>query len=305
MNDFTFKVSGLNCDSCERLLQKALQDYVNAQLKYIDFQNGHITISCEEKDLDSIKKSFVEKGFGVEGVNFISKSRFKTFFEGITGSDPKFATEKNIIFGSLISLVILLLTLTIFYFVFLVNTTQAKLLPILILTIFGVVVNYGAMKHIRIYNSLSCSTGMMTGMTIGMMSGFMLGAILGATNGMFVGSLLGMIVGMMTGILAGKPCGIMGILEGMMAGLMAGLMGAMTSFMLITDHLIPFMFILFTACSTILAGLSYLLYKEVGNLPEQKISFANIFITCFIISVIVVLIILLGPKSQLAWGFVS
>ncbi len=304
MTQFTFNVNGLNCDSCEKLLQRALEKYPNSKLEKVDFQNNSITIDCDEKDLQSIKQSIAEKGFSIPG-EIAAKSQFKIFFDGLTSNSPEFKTEKNLLGGSLITLVILLLLTTIFHFLFLKNTNQASLLPLVFLSVFGVVVNYGALKHIRLYGKLSCSTGMMTGMTIGMMSGFMLGAILGASNGMFIGSLLGMIVGMVTGFIAGYGCGIMGVLEGMMAGLMAGLMGAMTSFMLTSDHLILFLFVLFAVCTLILGGLSYMLFKESGSSPEKQISFFNIFFICLIISLLVILVVLYGPKSPLAWGYVS
>lgn len=304
MTKFTFKVNGLNCDSCHRLLQKALEKYPNSKLEHVDFQSNSITVDCEEKDLPAIKQSIVEKGFSIPGET-VAKSQFKTFVDGLTSDSPEFKTEKSLLSGCLITLVVLLLLTTIFHFVFLKNTNESKLLPLVFLSVFGVVVNYGALKHVRLYSSLSCSTGMMTGMTVGMMSGFMLGAILGASNGMFIGSLVGMIVGIITGIIAGYCCGVMGIMEGMMAGLMAGLMGAMTGFMLISDNLILFVFVLFAVCTVILGGLSYMLFKESGNSPEKPISFFNLFIICLIVSLGVILLVLYGPKSPLAWGYVS
>jgi len=145
---------------------------------------------------------------------------------------------------------------------------------------------------------------MMVGMTIGMMSGFMLGAIIGATNGMFVGSVAGMLVGMFFGAWAGKWVGIMGLMEGMMAGLMAGLMGAMVSVMMIADNLVPFMYILFASCGVIIAGLSYLIFRESGPLLDEKLvpSFMQLLLFGLIALVFVTALTVFGPKSAIAWG---
>ena len=104
--------------------------------------------------------------------------------------------------------------------------------------ILAVVANATAVYHLKAYrNAVTCMTGMMIGMTIGMISGLTFGYLIGATNGMFMGSFVGVLMGVSTGAWAGKCCGIMGVMEGAMAGLMGGTMGAMTSVMLIFDHI--------------------------------------------------------------------
>jgi hypothetical protein len=171
--------------------------------------------------------------------------------------------------------------------------------PILILMSVTAIITVFANEHIRHYTSLTCMEGMMIGMTIGMMVGFMNGAIVGATNGMFVGSLFGMLSGAMLGFQAGRTVGIMGSMEGVMAGIMAGPMGAMTSVMMINDHLVEFLFILFGLCIIVFGGMSYMLNREAGPIEKEKFNsnFYRFCISATLIAIIFLGLMMYGPKG--------
>lgn len=162
----------------------------------------------------------------------------------------------------------------------------------------------GAIWYIASYRSrVTCMTGMMLGMTVGMQTGMMLGAVVGATNGFFTGAMVGMILGITSGILAGKSCGVMGVMEGMMAGIMGGTMGPMVSLMMFTDHINIFMPFYITANLAILCGLVYMYFTEVvkdnSEVVIEKVDFATLISAIVIITLVLSLIIIYGPKSPL------
>ena len=168
--------------------------------------------------------------------------------------------------------------------------------------LFFAALSYGlivpTIRHVRAYKEFACMTGMMVGMTIGMIAGFLPGFFVASTNGMFIGSVFGMSVGIVLGIWNGKCCGIMGVIEGMMAGFMGGLMGAMTAFMLLNDHLILSMIIVFLISAIILFSLNYMVYKEM-KLEERKIKEDHLwtFIITFVLITITIWLMMFGPKS--------
>src|SRR3989344_9069737 len=124
-------------------------------------------------------------------------------------------------------------------------------------------------RQVRAYRNFACMSGMMIGMTVGMISGFLAGFYIGATNGMFVGGVFGMFVGVILGIWTGSCCGVMGFLEGVMAGLMGGWMGAMTSVMLLNDHLKIASVLIFIVSALILISLNYMIYLETKENERQ------------------------------------
>jgi hypothetical protein len=148
---------------------------------------------------------------------------------------------------------------------------------------------------------INCMLGMMIGMTFAMQTGMMLGAIISATNGFFVGAMVGMLISVGIGILTGKCCGIMGIMQGMMAGVMGGTMGPMITLMMFSDHLNIFMPVYMAVNLAIIAGGSYMIYKELkAQQPELKpASFAVFIALCVIASFAIALIMIFGPKSLL------
>ncbi len=157
-----------------------------------------------------------------------------------------------------------------------------------------------AIYQVRSYKVFPCMSGMMIGMTIGMVAGFMAGMFLGATNGMFVGTVFGMAVGIPLGIWNGRCCGVMGVMEGTMAGFMAGPMGAMTSVMLLSDHLKVAVAILTVIGIFIVTGLNYMIYKEMKhseNRGKEKI-FTSVIISV-ILTLLTTWLMVFGPKSFL------
>ena len=139
--------------------------------------------------------------------------------------------------------------------------------------------------------------GMMVGMTVGMSGGFLAGALIGATNGMFVGSLAGMLAGMAIGAYWGTCCGVMGVMEGIMGGLMAGTMGAMLSVMIQFDHLTEFLFILFLSFAGILAGLSYMTYKENQGQKAEMPSMRWFLAGAVLVQVLMLAVMLYAPHA--------
>ena len=156
------------------------------------------------------------------------------------------------------------------------------------------------LKQVRAYRQFNCMSGMMIGMTTGMIAGFLPAYYIGATNGMFAGGMFGMIVGILFGVWNGKCCGVMGVMEGVMAGFMGGWMGAMTSVMLLNDHLnIATIFISIVAW-TIMIMLNYMIYFEMREADKQGKSghMASIAFSA-ILTLITVLLMVFGPKSLL------
>ena len=145
--------------------------------------------------------------------------------------------------------------------------------------------------------------GMMVGMTTGMIAGFLSGFYIASTNGMFVGSLFGMVVGITLGVWNGRCCGIMGIMEGLMAGFMGGLMGAMTAVMLINDHLRASSIIVFIIGAVTLAGLHYLVYREMKESEFlRKGDYLPIIFLNVLLIVVTTWIIVFGPRSPVFGG---
>jgi copper chaperone CopZ len=151
--------------------------------------------------------------------------------------------------------------------------------------------------------TVTCMTGMMIGMTVGMQAGMMIGAVVGGTNGFFTGAMVGMTVAVIAGTLTGAVCGIMGAVQGMMSGVMAGTMGSMITVMMFTDNVIIFMPYYMTINVLILLGLIYLFYEEVvegkKDVKKKSLDFITFVSACVIVTAIITLIIIYGPKSPL------
>ena len=174
-------------------------------------------------------------------------------------------------------------------FIFLAALSYAVILP--------------SVRHVRAYKELHCMAGMMVGMTTGMIAGFLSGFYIAATNGMFVGSVFGMIIGIIIGVWNGRCCGIMGIMEGLMAGFMGGLMGAMTAVMLINDHLRAAAIIVLIVGATTLAGLHYLVYREMkeSECLRREDNFLIVLLSV-ILTAVTTWIIVFGPRSAVFGG---
>lgn len=315
--NYTYYVDGMECESCAKVISNVVSAFPGSALMNADAKEGRIVLECPEGTQDDILKAVKEKGYFLSATPFERKvhdsieggvfERAGAYVRGVVNGREGYSLERELLENSLASF-ILILVLELF-FSFMLSPTYPNLLAdykaIFVLLAFTVSMNsYSVWHSIAYRKEFTCMSGMMVGMTLGMMSGFMVGVLIGATNGMFAGSVVGMVVGMIVGAYCGKCCGIMGILEGLMAGIMSGIMGAMTSVMLFSDHLVEFLFLLFAACGIVLAGLSYMIFKEAGSRREESVGPSRIdFIALnIIVSVILFMVIVLAPKGRLVLG---
>ncbi|MDP1695757.1 MAG: hypothetical protein Q8L29_02500 [archaeon] len=223
---------------------------------------------------------------------------FKQFIKELNGDKVEGELIKTILYSLLTSFILLGI---LYYFKF---REIQNFIPKYGLFIFLSALSYAiiipAMRQIRAYKQMPCMSGMMIGMTTGMIAGFLAGYIVGATNGMFVGGVFGMIIGILIGIWTGSCCGVMGFMEGMMAGFMGGWMGAMTSVMLLNDHLNAASIIIVVVLSAIMISLNYMIYKETKERKRESEEdfMLDIIITAILISITTWLMIY-GPRSAL------
>ncbi|HLD75631.1 MAG TPA: heavy-metal-associated domain-containing protein [Candidatus Norongarragalinales archaeon] len=298
----TFTAYNLTCDACKELIGRAVSKFPGSFLKSVDLKTGMVCVDCPEEDFEQVRESVYARGYG-PGV----KKSVHHVLRAVLGDDSAFNAERKILEYSIGSLLIVLgvqflLSLMLFQNI---AELRAVFAPLLFFLAVGITATIAAVAHLSFFRTeLTGMTGMMVGMTVGMTSGFMLGAIIGATNGMFIGSLSGMAVGMALGAWAGRCCGIMGIMEGLMAGLMSGTMGAMLSVMMLREPLLPFLGILMASCIVILAGLSFAVFKEAGNIPQTafKASFFEFAVASLLASIPLTLLMVIGPKSAVIIG---
>ncbi len=232
-------------------------------------------------------------------------SRVKHYVLSIIAGEPHVEVESKLLSFSIGTLAILIISTGIAYATIMKEVTNiAAYLPLIFLAILTTVIALFAYNHVRCHRkSMLCMNGMMAGMTMGMIIGFMVGAIIGATNGMFVGSIIGMATGIGLGLNTGRYSGIMGAMEGIMAGFMAGIMGAMTSIMLLRDNLMIFLYILFGISAVVIGGLSYMLHREEGSAQktEMQTNFLNFVVMSMLFSLLLIAIIVYGPKGVLTY----
>ncbi|VVB66340.1 Uncharacterised protein [Candidatus Gugararchaeum adminiculabundum] len=308
MSEIRLELNGMSCSSCEKLIQRVAEQN-GAIAKEVDAKNGFAVFEIDESKVDSLKtqlaeKGFREKGSGPEcecergGTEVVGK-----YVSDIISGKPEVEVEARLVNYALNSFLALLIIGAGWYF-FAMKGLNGNIFtgyaPLILLAIAGSVMTVFSYYHMGCYRKgMSCANGMMVGMTLGMIPGYLAGSLLGITNGMFVGSVVGMAVGIGLGTELGRSCGIMGAMEGMMAGLMAGIMGAMTSIMMFNDHLVPFLYILFAVCGALLAGLSYMMFREAGAAEKArfKIGLAEFFLASLVLSIFLVGMMLYGPKG--------
>ncbi len=154
-------------------------------------------------------------------------------------------------------------------------------------------------RRVRAYGQFPCMAGMMIGMTTGMVAGFLTSFYVGATNGLFVGSIFGMIAGVGLGVWSGSSCGVMGIMEGAMAGFMSGPMGAMTSVMLLNDHVQAMGVIVFLLGTIMLGGVNYMVFIEKkGQVWHKKDSHILTILLSVILTAATINLMAVGPRSN-------
>lgn len=219
---------------------------------------------------------------------------FRNFLRELNGSRIEGELIKTLVF----SLVVGILAVG---FAYLLNPLEIQ--KYIFYFMFGIV-TYSllglTLRQVRAYKGFACMSGMMIGMTCGMIAGFLPGFYVGATNGMFVGGMFGMVVGIIFGIWNGKCCGIMGIMEGVMAGFMGGWMGAMTSVMLLNDHLLAATVAISIVGWILMIMLNYMIYFESKERVVEEIEpMYAVLAFVFIASLITELAIFYLPRSFL------
>lgn len=297
-------IRNVSCEACTVVIGRILKKFPRAKMEGISPDAQTLTLTCEEKDVHAIKEKLREYNYLNEAR--AEKEHFWFTLEKILNNKKGFEAEHRLLVQTAgVGIVLYAVLGAQAIFVFPAHTSFQGLLPVLTLLPIGIALNAGVLVHVKhVRNYFTCSSGMMAGMIVGMISGFMAGAIWGATNGMFVGSVGGMALGMGVSAYAVRKAGVMSVLEGLMAGLMAGTMGAMLSVMMLTDHLVEFLYILFGVGALILAGMSYFMLKEMGPIQheEKKIGFPALVFVSVLTMIIFIAIILWGPKSSFTWG---
>lgn len=222
---------------------------------------------------------------------------FKEFVGELSGNRTEGELLKTVIYSLISSLVVFF----VLYFTILKNSNFIQDNGFfLFFTILGFSFILPTIKQVRSYYQFSCMSGMMIGMTVGMVAGFIAGLFIGATNGMFIGGTFGMIVGIFLGVWLGSTCGVMGFMEGLMSGLMGGWMGAMTSVMLLNDHLKLGSVIIFFVCLVITISLDYMVYIETKERKQERNqSNIPIILISGLLTLISILLMAFAPRSLL------
>jgi hypothetical protein len=300
--EVTFKLTGMSCEACEKLVRKAA-DEAGATVTGLSASEGWAKFEASDGKLLELEAKLSEKGFNRLQEGEV-RGDFKRFFAFLNDvAFGKLGFENSLFsssfaggFSSLLVSVVVLLSL-------IKPSSRAVMLPVFVLlSLSSALVSFSYFHLLGYRKKMSCTSGMMAGMTLGMVSGFLFGAVSGATNGMFVGSTLGSLVGMALGFLVGRFCGVMGVMEGMMAGLMGGTMGAMLSVMMISDHLIEFLFFLFFACAAITVCLAYMMRREAGEPVGKPTELNLVAFVSVALSVLFISVALLAPKAGLVLG---
>lgn len=308
MGEYRLELSGMKCESCERLVRRAAHK-AGAEVREVNSNAGFATFACGDAMLPALKKALAEKGFAEKGSADGGRGDFGRLFayaRGVLEGKEEVAVENALLNYSLGAFAMLVALVAALYMSVLRGMPNAAgYAPLALLAIGSAAVLAFSYYHLGTYRrKLSCTNGMMAGMTLGMMAGFLVGALIGSTNGMFVGSLAGMAAGIFFGVGIGRHCGVMGGLEGMMAGLMAGTMGAMLSVMMVNDHLLAFLYVLFALCAAILGGLSYMMHREAeeeAGKQDLKAGFGEFagFATVLVLGAL--FLMLFGPKSGIVF----
>ncbi len=298
----TLKLSGMTCGACEKVIERVVQAHGGA-VEDVDANTGTLRFRSPDGSLEGIRTDLSAKGFREMDTaeERGDHRRVLGYIRSVIADEPHVRVENSILNYAIGTAVLLLGGGSLLYGTVLeAFGTPLKAVSLILFVAAAAVLSAYSFAHMSAYRKwMSCANGMMVGMTTGMASGYMVGAILGATNGMFIGSVGGMAVGIAVGLALGRYCGIMGAMEGVMAGLMSGTMGAMTTVMMLNDHLIAFLYILSAVSAVIVGGLSYMMFREAGSAPKEgyRGGFAVFAWLAIAMSAMMVLIMLFGPKS--------
>ncbi len=285
-------ISGMTCESCEKLITRAVEKAGGA-VKEISASKGYAVIDYEG-DKSAIDAAIEKAGYSLDELppSMPLEQQISTFIGDFIAGKPATKVIRACFTYSVISFIILAA-------ISFAGFASNKYFIYVVYAAISAVAVGGAVALARAYKShFNCMEGMMVGMTVGMSAGFLFGAIVGATNGMFIGSVFGMLVGMALGYYVGKACGIMGAMEGLMAGVMGGTMGAMLTVMMQFDHLGEFMVLFVLSNLLVLAGLKYMIYYYAGKRGEAKfMAFPGFFGLALLLTVLTVAVIMFAPHS--------
>lgn len=295
----------IECDSCVKFLDNTLKDVKG--LKDFKVNKDNIDVEYDKPaTAQKIAEFITENGYRA-GLKPFPRKSFKERFRDFIENKDKYQVEYTMLKYSLMTFLALVFVQAIVYLFFFSNDSMfLQKHGIWIFYLDVAIVSIGsAMWHVQSYRvEMGMMAGMMIGMTFGMQTGLMIGTIIGATNGMFVGTMVGMLTAIFVGWYNGRHSGIMGVLEGVMAGLMNGSMGAMTAVMLYSDHLLWYMPFFMAFNLIIMWGLSYMLFEEVvennSKIAKRPVSFVKMVVYSAIVSIVVIAIMIYGPKSGLA-----
>lgn len=299
----TVYVQDITCDSCVRVIERVLKR-IDGVKEHTIHDDAVVVEHDARVTAQSVIEAITNAGYRASSAplpRFSLKQRWSDFWT----DKKKYALERKMFVYSLFAFVALLLIEAAAYALFFRATPGffAKYAIWLFYLDISVVTVAAALWHLRAYKTpVTSMTGMMLGMTMGMQAGFMIGAVLGATNGMFIGSLGGMLLAAALGAYAGRDASIMGALQGLMSGLMGGTMGAMITVMMFTDHVLLFMPFYMALNVVILWGMSFMLYEEAiegRRVTAEPADFTTFFSYVFVMTVILVALMVYGPKSLL------
>ena len=285
-------ISGMTCETCEKLITRAVEK-TGASVKEISASKGYAVIDYEGSKAD-IEAAIENAGYSLDEPppNTPLEQQFSAFISDFIAGKPATKVIRECFTYSVLSFIILVALAF-------AGFGSGKYFLYIIYAAISAVAVGGAVALSRAYKSrFNCMEGMMVGMTVGMSAGFLFGAIVGATNGMFIGSVFGMLIGMALGYYVGKACGIMGAMEGLMAGVMGGTMGAMLTVMMQFDNLGIFMPIFVLSNLLVLAGLKYMIYYYAGKRGEVKfMAFPSFFAIALVLLMLTVAVVLYAPHS--------
>lgn len=293
----SFKVSGMYCESCEKLLKMEIGDVKGVKAVHAEYAKGTVDVEGDKLDEKQVEAAIRKAGYGAgdeyAGRNF--EREIGVFLSDFIAGKPHVQLVRQCFTYSVLTFIVLAVLAF-------AGFASSKYLVYIVYSAFSAVAVGGAVALARAYKShFNCMEGMMVGMTVGMSAGFLFGAIVGATNGMFIGSLFGMLAGMALGYYVGKACGIMGAMEGLMAGVMGGTMGAMLAVMMQYDNLALFLPVFMLANLLVLAGLKYMIYCYAGRRADGKMMpFAGFFAIAAVLTALAVAVILYAPRAGVA-----
>ncbi|MEK6967564.1 MAG: cation transporter [Nanoarchaeota archaeon] len=291
MSETEIYVPDLECESCEKVLRKALNI---KGINNISFKSDKVLISHDESvALSSLLSAIKMKGYKAS-LEPIKKTKWHSHVGDM---------ERLLLRHVAISFIVLLILEGIVAFIFKDAEWLKKYAIWLLLNAVVSVSIVAELFHLRSYRTtVTQMSGMMLGMILGMQSGMMIGFIIGATTNFFLGALIGSIVGVLFGFLAGSCCGSMGVVQGMMSGFMGGTMGPMISVMMAANGFWIFLPWFFIANLGMLWVFSVLLIENVvadrPGVEKSPISLLTFLSYTLVLSLVVLFTMIFGPTGS-------